>query len=164
MDFPLPMNRRQRFVDVELGDDKLMTKNLTFPKSTHIRSRLDFARVYEQGSRVSDAVLLLTAARNDEPQIRIGLSVSKRCGNAVHRNRWKRLIREAFRLTRAEMPCGLDLVVQPRAGTGTEPDALAVRRSLASLVKRVAKRLALTDNHQATAEQNIDQPLSSDRS
>ena len=118
-----------------------MTQKLTFPKSTHIRSRLDFARVYEQGSRLSDAVLLLTAARNDEPQTRIGLSVSKRCGNAVHRNRWKRLIREAFRLNRAEMPSGLDLIVQPRTGTGTEPDALAVQRSLATLVKRVAKRL-----------------------
>ncbi len=139
-------------------------KKLTFPKSTHIRSRLDFARVYDQGSRLSDAILLLTAARNDEPQTRIGLSVSKRCGNAVHRNRWKRLIREAFRLTRAEMPSGLDLVVQPRSGTGTEPDALAVRRSLASLVKRVAKRLTPPENQQVTAERNLEQPLSSDRS
>ena len=118
----------------------IVSTKLRFPKSVHIRSRLDFARVYEQGSRVSDAVLLVTAARNDEPQTRIGLSVSKRCGNAVHRNRWKRLIREAFRLSQAEMPTSIDLVVQPRAGT--EPDAMTVQKSLTSLMKRVAKRLA----------------------
>ena len=118
----------------------LVPTKLRFPKAVHIRSRLDFARVYEQGSRVSDAVLLVTAARNDEPHTRIGLSVSKRCGNAVHRNRWKRLIREAFRLSQAEMPTSIDLVVQPRAGA--EPDAMTVQRSLTSLMKRVAKRLA----------------------
>ena len=118
----------------------IVSTKLRFPKSVHIRSRLDFSRVYEQGSRVSDAVLLVTAARNDEPQTRIGLSVSKRCGNAVHRNRWKRLIREAFRLSQAEMPTSIDLVVQPRAGA--EPDAMTVQRSLTSLMKRVAKRLA----------------------
>lgn len=118
----------------------IVSTKLRFPKSVHIRSRLDFARVYEQGSRVSDAVLLVTAARNDEPHTRIGLSVSKRCGNAVHRNRWKRLIREAFRLSQVEMPISIDLVVQPRAAT--EPDAMTVQKSLISLMKRVAKRLA----------------------
>ena len=125
---------------------------LRFPKATHIRSRADFARVYEQGSRMSDAVLLITAARNDEPQTRIGLAVSKRCGNAVHRNRWKRLIREAFRLIRSEMPLGIDLVVQPRAGT--EPTAVAVQRSLISLVKRVAKKL--TPAHARSSEDSTD--------
>ena len=134
---------------------------LRFPKATHIRSRADFARVYEQGSRMSDAVLLITAARNDEPQTRIGLAVSKRCGNAVHRNRWKRLIREAFRLIRSEMPLGIDLVVQPRAGT--EPAAVAVQRSLASLVKRVTKKLTpAQDRNNANSSDKPTRP--SDRS
>ncbi len=140
----------------------VLTQKLTFPKSTHIRSRLDFARVYEQGSRMSDAVLLITAARNAEPQTRIGLAVSKRCGNAVQRNRWKRLIREAFRLSRAEMPSGIDLVIQPRAGT--EPDAVTVQRSLTSLVKRVAKKLTPVTMQRDFASMDRNQQKPNDRS
>ena len=49
------------------------------------------------GRRVSDAVLVVTAARNDASAPRFGLSVGKRVGNAVERNRLKRRLREALR-------------------------------------------------------------------
>ena len=112
---------------------------LTFPKAAHVRSRLDFVRVYEQGQRLSDHLLLISARRNNGRITRLGLTVSKRVGNAVHRNIWKRLIREAFRLSRSELPSGLDLIVQPR--TGTEPELHALRRSLLSLAKRLDRKL-----------------------
>lgn len=113
---------------------------LKFPKLVRVRSRLDFAAVYERGVRISDGCFSLTALSNERPTSRLGLAVSKRCGNAVRRNRLKRRLREAFRLSRAELPTGLDLVVQPRAETPVKLSVL--RHSLLSLAKRAAKKLA----------------------
>jgi ribonuclease P protein component len=57
----------------------------------------------------------------------------------VVRNRWKRAIREAFRLTREGLPKGVDLVVIPRRGA--EPDLRHLRKSLPKLAQRVASKL-----------------------
>ena len=110
-----------------------------FPKKVRVRSKLDFDRVYQQGTRLSDRLLLINGLRTDGPLTRLGLAVSKRCGNAVARNRWKRLLREAFRLSRAELPSGLNIVVQPRAGESPQLDD--VRQSLVRLVRRLAAKL-----------------------
>ena len=112
---------------------------LKFPKVVRVRSRLDFAAVYERGVRISDGCLSLAVLSNDRPTSRLGLAVSKRCGNAVRRNRLKRRLREVFRQSRAELPTGLDLVVQPRADTPIKLDVL--RQSLVSLTRRAAKKL-----------------------
>ena len=61
-------------------------------------------------------MLVVQGCANGLPHTRLGLSVSRRVGNAVLRNRWKRIIREAFRTQRDELPVGLDLVVRPRRG------------------------------------------------
>ncbi|MBC7820557.1 MAG: ribonuclease P protein component [Planctomycetaceae bacterium] len=111
-----------------------------FPKAARVRSRLDFAAVYERGLRIGDACMSLIALSNDESRTRLGLAVSKRCGNSVRRNRLKRRLREAFRLSQAELPTGLDLVIQPRADTPIQLAAL--RQSLISLTKRAAKKWA----------------------
>lgn len=113
---------------------------LKFPPIVRVRSRLDFAAVYELGVRISDGCLSLIALQNDRPTSRLGLAVSKRCGNAVCRNRLKRRLREVFRQSREDLPIGLDLVVQPRADTPLKLDVL--RQSLVSLTKRAARKLA----------------------
>ena len=114
--------------------------NQKFPKAARVRSRLDFAAIYERGLRIGDACLSLIALANADSRTRLGLAVSKRCGNSVRRNRLKRRLREAFRLSRAELPTGLDLVIQPRADTPIQLAAL--RQSLISLAKRAAKKWA----------------------
>jgi len=112
----------------------------TFPREHRIRAPRDFDRIYKTRVFAADDVLVVNGDRNDLTHSRLGLSVSKKAGNAVVRNRWKRLIREAFRLARAQLPAGIDLVVRPQKGTA--PDFEAISRSLPALAWRIAKRLA----------------------
>ena len=114
--------------------------SLKFPKAVRVRSRLDFAAVYERGLRISDVCLSLIVLPNQRLRSRLGLAVSKRCGNAVQRNRLKRRLREVFRLTQSILPPGLDLVIQPRADTPLNVEVL--KQSLSSLTRRAAKKLA----------------------
>jgi ribonuclease P protein component len=89
---------------------------------------------------VSDAWLIIYACPNGLPHLRLGLSVSRKVGQATYRNRLRRLYREAFRLTRSEMPVGLDLVLIPR--TPTEPTLADLKRSLPRLVRQLGRKLA----------------------
>src|SRR6202022_4084810 len=85
-----------------------------FRPHEHLRRPTDFRRVYDRRRSVSDGWLIVYGCPNGPPLLRLGLSVSRKVGGATHRNRLRRLYREAFRLTRHEMPVGLDLVLIPR--------------------------------------------------
>jgi ribonuclease P protein component len=68
------------------------------------------------GTRVSlPSLLLLVRARPDHEPARLGITVTRKFGGAVSRNRAKRVIREAFRLSPHVVPDGIDLVVIPKA-------------------------------------------------
>ena len=110
-----------------------------FRPEDHIRKQADFDRVYRARNYAADDVLIVNGESNDLAHSRLGLSVSTKVGNAVVRNRWKRLIREAFRLSREQIPRGIDLVVRPQKGAVA--DFAAVSRSLPALAMRLAKRL-----------------------
>jgi len=59
--------------------------------------------------------LVIDHKPNKEEHSRLGITVSRRYGGAVERNRFKRLVREAFRLSRLEIPQGIDINVKPRS-------------------------------------------------
>ncbi len=111
----------------------------SFPKTAHLRSSSNYERVYALKCKAADGVLLMFLARNDTNVTRIGLSVGKKHGGSVIRNRLKRLLREAFRLERSSLPSGLDLIAIPLAANKA---ALATyQASIAGLVRRLVKRL-----------------------
>jgi ribonuclease P protein component len=111
-----------------------------FRKTDHLRSPLAFQRVFERRRSVSDSWLIVYGCANGLDRLRLGLSVSRKFGGAVQRNRLRRLYREAFRLTRGEMPAGLDLVLIPRSAKA--PALADLKKSLPKLVHNLAERLA----------------------
>ncbi len=114
-------------------------KKQCFPKQVRLRKPAEFDRVYGGKAYAADDVLVMNGARSDLDRSRIGLSVSRKVGNAVVRNRWKRLLREAFRTQQDDLPRGLDMIVRPRRGA--TPEFRSIQASLRSLAERIVRKL-----------------------
>ena len=98
------------------GSKATMTPSETFRPHERIKDPADFRRAFDRRRSVSDDVLIVYGVENGLDHPRLGISVSrKKVRRATARNRIKRLIREAFRLDKAELPSGVDLIVLPRA-------------------------------------------------
>ena len=87
---------------------------LTHSQERRLRRKREFDAVYAKGRRFGNSVFGVTAQINGKGWPRLGLAVAvKTAGNAVERNRIRRVIRESFRLHQHEIPA-LDLVVSAR--------------------------------------------------
>jgi ribonuclease P protein component len=87
-----------------------------FGRDRRIRKRADFLRVQSQGQRASTPHFTLLVAAGVAGPSRLGIVVTKKIGNAVARNRVKRVCRECFRLWQDFLPDGIDLVVIAKEG------------------------------------------------
>jgi ribonuclease P protein component len=120
------------------------------PRRAAHRGRLsrsaEFERVYRQGSSSANRHLVLYSFPNPSAERpRLGLSVSRKVGGAVDRNRVKRLLREAFRRAEGELSTGQDvvLVARPPVRELAEREGGAgVDAALAELLDRAGLRAA----------------------
>jgi ribonuclease P protein component len=112
-----------------------------FPASYRVRRAADFRRAYQRRSSAADRRIVVYGCPNGLSHPRLGVSASRRLGGAVVRNRWKRLLREAFRLTCPQLPGGIDLIVIPRANA--EPTLASLMDSLPRLAGCVGRKIGL---------------------
>jgi len=124
--------------DAEAG--RAGTPRAAFPRRARVRKRPEFLRIQTHGRRLTTAHYLLFAlpAVGDVAgrTARVGVTVSKKVGNAVARNRVKRWVRESCRRLGSALPPGLDLVVVARPSAATAGFA-PTARELASLAGKL---------------------------
>lgn len=129
--------------------DRTQPRRLTCPKTMHLRRPQDFERIYAEGQRAGDDHLLIFACASELKVNRLGLSVSRKHGSAVHRNVKRRRIREAFRCLQHDLPHSFDLIAVPRQrDDSTLQD---YRNSLRSLIRKLARRIASANESRSSA-------------
>ena len=115
-----------------------MTLRRSFTLQDRVRKRSEYRRVYEKGLKISSKNLVLFCLENDLRRPRLGLTVTRRMGGSVQRNRAKRLLREWFRGHRDKLP-PLDLVINTREGLH-RMSLEAVSREMDGVLRRLAAR------------------------
>lgn len=112
-----------------------------FPRDCRLRARSDFDRAFRAGVREKRGPYDVCCVLTGFPVTRLGLSIGRKAGNAVRRNRIKRIFREAFRLERHALDPGFDYVVVPR-GSGLDPTLDEARAIVATAFRAAARRAA----------------------
>jgi ribonuclease P protein component len=90
----------------------------TFSKEHRLTRQKDIDAVYKRGRRWNAKIFRIHVRANGLDRSRLAISVPGRLCNSVQRNRWKRLLRESFRLNKAAVGPGLDIVAVPTQPPG----------------------------------------------
>ncbi|MBZ5494867.1 MAG: ribonuclease P protein component [Acidobacteriia bacterium] len=109
-----------------------------FPWRQRIVRSSDFRSLYHTGRRLDAGKFVLFGRPNGLGFHRLGLTVSRKVGGAVVRNRVKRLFREIFRRFSADIPCHLDLVVNAKRECASVAYA-ALREEFLSAARRICR-------------------------
>lgn len=118
-----------------------LPRPLAFRSRHRLHSAPEFERVYKSGRRAGDNLFGISAIKNDLGHARLGLSIgAKAVGNAVRRNRLRRVLREQFRLCQRELPA-LDIVITARPGARAAPSGDVVA-SVGRLLNQIQGRFA----------------------
>lgn len=89
-----------------------MRDDNSFSVREKLKKRSDFKRLFENGSETyRSKTYRLLVAENSLPYSRLGVVISRKTASAVYRNREKRLVREVFRLNKANIASGYDFIV-----------------------------------------------------
>ncbi len=113
-----------------------------WPRARRICRRSDFLLCYDTNCRYFSQYFVLFVRKHQNHGWRVGLTVSKKMGNAVRRNNIKRLLREFFRLHGNILPQGIDIVVVPKRNLVHKPlNFNLVQSELEPLVRKIAHKL-----------------------
>jgi len=126
-------------------------KRFGLPRQEKIRRGSDFDRVFREGRRISEPSVYARFLPNELAITRVGFAVPTRFGKAAKRNRARRLLREAYRLHKHEMPPGFDIVFLPGAGRH-DPPLGVLERSMSG----VARRLPRSERGEGTGRHRCD--------
>ncbi len=105
----------------------------SLPKAARILEREKFKNIMKAGTKVSGSSIVIFYRLKTSGITRLGITVSKKHGKAHDRNYFKRLVREAFRLCRQELPSPFDLNIQP-SGNKSEASHKKRAASLSSII------------------------------
>ena len=102
-------------------------RKFSFIKKDHILKHQEFREVFKSGKRVHTDCFIAEHTKNIDERNRLGLTVSKKVGGAVVRNRIKRLVREHFRLNRYRFSgfWDINIIAKKKAGSASSKEMLA---------------------------------------
>lgn len=112
-------------------------REFAFSRASRLRLKKEFEAVFDAGGKTVTKDLVAWHASGGDEEKKIGLMVSKKTGGAVKRNRLKRLLREAFRLSKTELKEGTRLIIYPKAGCAM--NNLAQAREALDTLRRKAR-------------------------
>ncbi len=111
-----------------------------WPRARRICRRAEFIQCYDANCRYFSRYFIVFVRKQQNDKWRVGLTVSKKMGNAVRRNAIKRILREFFRLHGHALPQGIDIVVIPKKNLINESLSLGlVQSDLMPLVSKLAR-------------------------
>jgi len=125
------------------SSDAPLSLSEAYPKGRRILKRRDFLRIQQRGYRIYSERLIFQFMPGRSQRVRLGITASKKIGNAVVRNRVKRWLREAFRrepsLIAPPLALIFDLVVTPKRGV-TDFSHAVILDELQSALRRYRKQ------------------------
>lgn len=116
--------------------------NFRFTKAERLTKKKEFEKVFNEGKEFKSNRIIFYVAANNFQHSRLGLVVSKKMGNAVRRNRIKRLFREAFRLNKHLLTAHVDIVAIPKYTFSPELKLYDIEEEFKNLLFQINKAFA----------------------
>lgn len=117
-------------------------KSWRFPKSARILKNSHFRRVTKSNRRIFGEIISVDFQHSKTFTSKLGITVSKKYGKAHDRNRFKRVVREAFREIRSSLPIGLEINVSPCSGL-----SVISKQIILIDLKRIVEKIVQSNNN-----------------